>query len=243
MRSQAILSVLASFAAAGVIAGCGQDETPTGADDEPGTAAAAPTTEAPVTNESPRTKKPSHPDEPPTDEPAVAASEHRVTYDWAAPSEQVTIEHPSTTSPPHLVAIYAGDHPTEEPPYQRIAFYFRGGFPWYELQYVPSVLSEATGEPVALDGNAFLRIGFVNAQAHDDAGESTIAVAPNGAIGFQNLKSYRSAGDFEGHLTYGLGLQVAPNSDQVLLVRAGELIKADDAAGTYYVVYIDIETG
>jgi hypothetical protein len=45
------------------------------------------------------------------------------------------------------------------------------------------------------------------------------------------------------NLTHGLGLQVAPNSDQILLVRAGELTKADDAGGTYYVVHVDIETG
>jgi hypothetical protein len=105
------------------------------------------------------------------------------------------------------------------------------------------VASEGTGEAISLEGNAFLRAGFVNAQAHDDAGESTIAVEPDGLIGMQNLKSVRSADDFEGHLTYGLGLQVAPNSDQVLLVRAGELTKPDDAGGTNYVVYLDIETG
>ena len=44
-------------------------------------------------------------------------------------------------------------------------------------------------------------------------------------------------------LTYGLGLQVAPDSDQVLLVRAGELTKTDGAGGLFYVVYVDIQTG
>ena len=166
-----------------------------------------------------------------------------MSYDWAVPSEQVTITHSAATPTPSLVAIYTGDHAGEEPPYQRIAFYFREGFPEYNLQYVRSVTGEATGEPISLEGNAFLRIGFVNAQAHDDAGESTVAVAPANSIGFQNIKSYASAGDFEGHVTYGLGLQVAPDSDQVLQVRAGELTKPDDAGGSYYVVYVDVETG
>ena len=80
-------------------------------------------------------------------------------------------------------------------------------------------------------------------QAHDDAGESTVSINADDSIGFRNLKSYSSAGDFEGHLTYGLGLQVAPNSDQVLLVRAGELTKPDGAGGMFYVVYVDIQTG
>jgi hypothetical protein len=203
-----------------------------------------PTTQATATDESPGTREPSQPpSKPPADEPATSGTEHAVTYDWAAPSEQVTIEHPAAAPLPSLVAIYVGDHPEDDRPYQRIAFYFRDGFPEYNLQYVPSVAGEGTGEPITLEGNAFLRIGFVNAQAHDDAGESTVAVAPGESVGFQNLKSYASAGDFEGHLTFGLGLQVAPNSDQVLAVRAGELTKPDDTGGTYHVVYVDVETG
>jgi hypothetical protein len=244
MRRQAVISAVASLAAAVVITGCGQDETSAGADDDPGTATAMPTTQATAMGESPGTHEPSQPPpKPPADEPATSATEHRVTYDWSAPSEQVTIEHPAAAPLPYLVAIYVGDHPEGNRPYQRIAFYFRDGFPEYNLQYVPSVAGEGTGEPITLEGNAFLRIGFVNAQAHDNAGESTVAVAPGESVGFQNLKSYASAGDFEGHLTFGLGLQVAPNSDQVLAVRAGELTKPDDTGGTYHVVYVDVETG
>ncbi|MBD0292308.1 MAG: hypothetical protein ICV70_01870 [Jiangellaceae bacterium] len=159
------------------------------------------------------------------------------------PSERVTITH-DVTAPalPTLVAIYAGEHNDDEPPYQRMSFYFRGGFPSYNLQYVRSVDEEGTGQPIALEGNGFLRIGFVDATAHDDSG-STIGRAPDESLGFQNIRSYGFAGDFEGHVTYGLGLQVAPDSDQVLPVRAGELEKPDGAGGTFYVVYVDVQSG
>jgi hypothetical protein len=244
MQNQANPPFLASIGIAVVlaVAGCGEDE-PTGGDGAPApvdtsTAEMRAPGDAPAGESAPPSAV-----EPPADEPAVEATEHTVTYDWAAPSEQVTIEHSVTAPTPYLVAIYTGEHPEGDPPYQRVAFYFREGFPEYNLQYVPTVQNEGSGEPIALDGNAFLRIGFVNAQAHDDAGESTVTVAPAGPIGFQNLKEVGSAGDFEGHLSYGLGLQVAPNSDQVLLVRAGELTKPDDAGGTYHVVYVDIEAG
>jgi hypothetical protein len=180
---------------------------------------------------------------PPADEPTAAEVAHRVSYDWAVPSDQVTISHPAEMPVPHLVAIDVGDHPEGSTPYQRISFSFREGFPEYNLQYVRSVLGEGTGTPIALQGNAFLRVGFVNAQAHDDAGASTIETAPEPTIGFTNLKSYGSAGDFEGHVTYGLGIQVAPDSDQVLRVRAGELTRPDGSDGSYHVVYVDIETG
>jgi hypothetical protein len=244
MRDRPQIKVAASIAAVvALVAGCGQSE-PTDADAGASSAAAA-TTQASAPAESPPAEpSPAEPVvEPPADEPAAEATDHRVTYDWAAPSGLVTIEHQAGLPTPYLVAIYAGDHSDDELPYQRLAFYFREGLPEYNLQYVQSVVGEGTGEPISLAGNAFLRVGFVNAQAHDDAGESTASITPDDSIGFRNLKSYGFAGDFEGHLTYGLGLQVAPNSDQVLLVRAGELTKPDGAGGMFYVVYVDIQTG
>lgn len=194
------------------------------------------------------TEMASPPAHPPS-EPTAEAVGYRVAYDWGAPSDQVTVPHsvpildPSGPALPYLVAIYVGDHPEADPPYQRISFYFRGGFPEYNLQYVREVVQEGSGEPIDLQGNAFLRVGFVNAQAHDNAGETTLETAANPAIGFFNLKSYGSAGDFEGHLTFGLGLQVAPDSDQVLLIRAGELTRPDGSGGFYHVVHVDVQTG
>jgi hypothetical protein len=162
----------------------------------------------------------------------------------------VTISHPLTppiASPPqpplpYLVGIYVGDHPTDNPAYQRISFYYRGAFPTYTFNYVPSVLSDGQGTPIPLQGNAFLRVVFKDAQAHDEAGKTTITSQPANPIGYQNLKSYGSAGDFEGHVTYGLGLQTAVNSDQVLKIRAGELKKPDGSGGFYYVVHFDVQT-
>jgi hypothetical protein len=245
MRTR-IVHNLVPIAVVTVLAGaaCGQAGPTDGDDDTIGAPASSDAAAAtPAESPTAASANPSATADPPADEPAAGANEHRVTYDWAAPSDQVTIEHAAEAPTPSLVAIYTGDHPDEDRPFQRIAFYFRDGFPEYNLQYVPSVAAEGTGEPIALDGNAFLRIGFVNAQAHDDAGESTVAQAPPPSIGLQNLKSYGFAGDFEGHVTYGLGLQVAPNSDQVLHVRAGELTKPDGDGGSYHVVYVDIESG
>lgn len=230
------LGTVALLAGALAVGGCGQrDGNGTEAGDAQDATASPSSTDAADPSEPPVA--------PPTDEPTATDGDHRVTYDWAAPSDQVTITHEAAAPTPYLVAIYAGDHPEVEPPYQRVSFYFREGFPEYNLQYVRSVEGEGTGAPISLQGNAFLRVGFVNAQAHDDSGATTISTAPEEAIGFQNLKSYGSAGDFEGHLTYGLGLQVAPDSDQVLLVRAGELQKPDAEGGVYYVVYVDVQSG
>ncbi len=174
-----------------------------------------------------------------------------MSYGWAVPSNQVTIPHsvsvpiapPPALPLPHLVAIYVGNHPEASPQYQRISFYFRGAFPEYNLQYVSSVTADGSGATVPLQGNGFLRIGFIQAQAHDNSGASTVKASPKNPIGFANLKSYGFAGDFEGHVTYGLGIQSAPNSDQVLPIRAGELKKPDGAGGFFYVVHFDVQAG
>lgn len=239
-RPVLVLGTAALLAGALAVGGCAQPDAPgadvTPADDvaSPASSAATPTGDAGPTEALAA---------PPANEPTAPEAAHRVSYDWAIPSDQVTIAHPSEMPVSYLVAIYAADHPEGSTPYQRISFYFREGFPEYNLQYVRSVLGEGTGTPISLQGNAFLRVGFVNAQAHDDAGTSTVATSPDTTIGFTNLKSYDSAGDFEGHLTFGLGIQVAPNSDQVLLVRAGELTKSDGSDGLYHVVYVDLQTG
>jgi hypothetical protein len=194
---------------------------------------------------------PSGPSAVPASESTAKDIEYRLTYDWAVPSDRVTIPHtvqapiaPAPALPlPYLVAIYVADHPESDPKYQRISFYFRGAFPEYNLQYVASVDAEGSGAPIPLEGNAFLRVGFISAQAHDNDGETTVDVAPENPLGLQNLKSYGSAGDFEGHVTYGLGIQVAPASDQVLPIRAGELKKSDGAHEFFYVVHVDVQNG
>jgi hypothetical protein len=191
------------------------------------------------------------PPEPPTSEPPTADLEYRVTYDWAVPSNQVTIPNavhapiaPAPALPlPYLVAVYVGDHPEANPKYQRTSFYFRGAFPEYNLQYVPSLTAEGSGATIPLEGNAVLQVGFVSAQAHDNTGASTVKATPKNPIGFQNLKSYGFAGDYEGYVTYGLGIQAAPESDQVLQIRASELKKPDGAGGFYYVVHVDVQNG
>jgi hypothetical protein len=174
----------------------------------------------------------------PTTEPPDTGGDYRVSYDWAVPSGTVEIKNNSPSGQPTLVAIYVGNHPEGSPAYQRISYYFHGGFPSYRFGYVPSVVSDAKGDVVPLPGNAFLRIVFVGANAHTDSGASSITAAPPATIGFQNLKGYAPAGDFEGYVTYGLGLQVAPNSDQVLKIRVGELHKPDGS----YVVHFDVQT-
>jgi hypothetical protein len=169
-------------------------------------------------------------------EPPASPSDYKVTFGFAVPSGVVSVAHPFTPPPLRsLVGLFVGDHPEGAPAYQRMSFYFRGGYPSYKVSYVPRVVADGSGAVIPLPGNAFLQVVFTDAQ-------SSVTSSPSASIGYHNLKGYAPAGDFEGHVTYGLGLQTAGNSDQVLQLRLGELTKSDGAGGTYYVVFLDIRT-
>nr|MDT0659727.1 hypothetical protein [Micromonospora sp. DSM 115978] len=171
----------------------------------------------------------------------------RTAYGWGVPSKQIMINHPvrppvappPAPSLPYLVEIHAADHPDERPGHGRISFYFRGGFPSYEFGYVDRVRAEGTGDTVELPGNAYLRIRFVEAQAHDERGRSTITESPDPTLGFRTLRGYGFGGDFEGYVTYGLGLRVAAGSDQALRIRVLELTRANGM----HVIAFDVRHG
>lgn len=242
-RVPLFLFAVAALTAGGCTQQAGSTPGPGGSTPGPGGATRAPA----ATTSSTGVAKPAEPT-PAASRPTAPSAVYRVSYDWGVPSKRVTVNHPFTppiaAAPapplPYLVAIYVGDHPQESPKYGRISFYFRGTFPSYHFQYVRQVLDEGQGAPISLEGNSYLDIHFVEAQAHDAAGKSTIKLSPESHIGFRNLKSYGFGGDFEGHLTYGLGIQVAPGTDQVLAIRAGELKKPDGSGGFYYVVHVDV---
>jgi hypothetical protein len=177
----------------------------------------------------------------------VAPVSYRVTYGWGVPSTTVQVTHdtpvptaPPASSLPYLVSITAGDHPEGNPAYARISFTFRGGLPSYRFGYVREVLSQGRGDRVPLTGNGFLEVVFVGAQTHDDAGRTTIRRAPAPRLDLGSLASYGFGGDYEGYVSYGLGVLAAPNSDQVLRIRTGELVRGA-GANREYVVHVDVE--
>jgi hypothetical protein len=169
----------------------------------------------------------------PTTQPTSDVTDYKITLDWASHTSG-TITNPGAAPVATLVGIYVGDHPTENPAYQRVAFYFRGGFPSYQVGFVTKVVGEGSGQPIQLAGDAFLQVGFTNARAHDDAGANTVATKPKSPIGLSRVLDYGSAGDFEAHVTYGLGLKATDGSPEV---RVGQMKKVDD-----YIVFVDVKS-
>ena len=79
---------------------------------------------------------------------------------------------------------------------------------------MPQVTRDGSGDPVTLPGATFLSIVFTPAR-------SEAATGPR-AVGFSRLRGYEQVGDYEGYVSYGLGVAGA-----TVQVRTGEHPSAD----------------
>jgi hypothetical protein len=88
--------------------------------------------------------------------------------------------------------------------YDRVLFTFRGAMPGYQVRYVPRV-TDGAGRQVPLQGQAFLAVAFQPARARDPGGAATFqggTLSPD----HPTLRQVRLAGDFEGRVSFGLGV-------------------------------------
>ena len=230
--------------------------TPTVSPAAPATSTAAgTTTTAPATSTAPSTTAapsasatvPADTDEtapPPTGVRVISA---RIAHDWAWPGPgqpfRITHEYPVPLAPPPaeplptLYAIGAGSHPAETPPFDQMSFRFLGAFPSYDIEFVPELLADASGLPVPMPGTgAILKVVFRDAQAHKaDGTASTITRQPAPAIGYPALTSYAPAGDFEGVLSYGIGVGHPKETVPETRVRVYEVEKIERGQHVYVV--------
>jgi hypothetical protein len=118
---------------------------------------------------------------------------------------------PFTTSPKsasgsggqaELFGASAACHPT----FDRFVVRARFVTPAYRARYVRRIVSDGSGDPVALPGTKRIRVLFPEARAHRESNGS--ALVPRVLTpGCPNLRQIKLAGDFEGVVTFGLGLR------------------------------------
>lgn len=106
----------------------------------------------------------------------------------------------AATTPPVLVDVRAAHHTG----FDRVVFDFRGGLPASRhLEYVDQLTGDGSGLPVRIAGRAILSVSFEGVDAHDATGST----APHRvAFPLPNVMTAVQSGDFEGHVSYGLGL-------------------------------------
>jgi hypothetical protein len=101
---------------------------------------------------------------------------------------------------PELVSVAT----SERDGYDRVVFTFKGAVPGYQVRYVSQVTDQA-GRRLDVDGQAFLAVVFQPARARDRAGQASFATAdlePDAPA----LRQVRFAGDFEGQVSFGIGV-------------------------------------
>lgn len=197
MVSRRALSAVVLAAALLGAGACGDDD---GDDDGGAAEATTTTTTAPggSTSEAPT---------PPTDAPATTGGATTTTAAPFAGDLDPKAAEPDETGTARLVAVRVG----EQEGFTRFVLEFEGETrPGYDVRWVGGPIAEdASGDPVAVEGGAFLQVVVQPASGFDlDAGVPTydgpdrLAGPEGGAI----LEAVRT-GDFEAVLTWVLGAE------------------------------------
>jgi hypothetical protein len=238
-------TVLALTVALAGLAACGHSTAP-----PPGTAPPGPPVTHPVTT-APAAPPSTAPAAAPTPPAASTASEtvifSRISYPWHWPNDvnrPGSISHAYPVPPvPKLIDIRAGDHRSDpgEQPYNRLSFTFTTAFPSYQFRFVNALVGDPGGRIVPLGGNGVLEVTFRQAQAHTAKGSSSVVSQPPRHLGYTRMVDWAQGGDFEGVLTYGIGIAApVPHSNPQFPVRTIEVEKVNAQGQHLYIVAIDI---
>jgi len=180
--------------------------------------------------------------------PSAPVLSSRLAYPWHWPNDVTKpgrVTHAAAVPPvPELVKISVGDHPggVGERPFNRMSFTFTTAFPSYRFEFTSMLVSDPGGKVIPLHGQGVLEIVFTGAQAHTaDGTRSSIISQPAPHIGYQRMADYAQGGDFEGVLTYGIGIDSpVEHSNPQFAVRAYE-VETLTAGQHRYTVAIDVD--
>jgi len=98
--------------------------------------------------------------------------------------------------------------------FDRVVFEFKGSeMPGYYIEYIGEPITQCgSGSKVELTGNGGLEIRFTPAQAHTDSGQPTIFFSDNEQNpSYDLIKKVKSTCDFEGNVTWVVGVSKANN--------------------------------
>jgi len=101
--------------------------------------------------------------------------------------------------------LLTGVRASHQPGFDRVVFDFYGGVPSSrQLSYVTDLIADPRGNEIYLAGQAILQVRFEPARGHKEDGTDT---APNRTtFALPNVLTVVQSGDFEGVVTYGIGL-------------------------------------
>lgn len=112
---------------------------------------------------------------------------------------------PKTASPrgdaAEMYGVAVGCHGT----FDRFVIRARFATPGYVVRYARRIVADPSGRPVVLLGSARIRVAFNLAAGHDNRGTNLLAGTLTPLC--PNLLQVKKTGDFEGTVSYGLGVR------------------------------------
>ena len=108
---------------------------------------------------------------------------------------------PGSGGQAELFGVTTGCHPT----FDRLVIRARFGIPRYDVRYVKRIVADGSGRPVALRGTKRIRVVIRNARGHTQGGTNLLPRVRTPLC--PNLRQIKTAGDFEGIVSFGLGLR------------------------------------
>jgi hypothetical protein len=100
-----------------------------------------------------------------------------------------------------LFAAAAGCHST----YDRFVIRGRLATPGYDVRYVNRIVADGSGNPISLLGTKRIRVVIRQARGHTTGAANLLPSVLTPLC--PNLRQVKKAGDFEGVVSYGLGLR------------------------------------
>jgi hypothetical protein len=133
---------------------------------------------------------------------AVAASLTFAAVAFGLPAFTTAPKHAGGTGMQAQIShLRVGCHAT----FDRFVVQARFGQPEYDVRYVRKIVADGSGNTVHLLGKKRLRITLRQSRAHTNNGAPLV---PNVKTPLcPNLRQVKTAGDFEGVVTFGLGLR------------------------------------
>jgi hypothetical protein len=104
------------------------------------------------------------------------------------------------------VAILRDVRTGDQQTFDRVVFEIEGAkLPDYDVKYVPRPVHCGSGEPVKIDGSAFLQVRLSPAQAHTEEGAPTVATLQR-KVRLPVIREIRATCDFEAEVVWVIGL-------------------------------------
>jgi hypothetical protein len=150
----------------------------------------------------------------------------RIAYPWHWPNDEA---HPGAVTHAYPVPpVFAtGPHRHRRPPerprrtaLQPHGIHLHHRVSELRVEFVDRLIGDGNGQTIPLGGLGVLKVTFRQAQAHMDDGSGAILSRPPEHIGYARMVDYAQGGDFEGALSYGIGITwPIPHSSPQIAVR------------------------